>query len=94
MTPSFQAAIDKFDAENARDPNVEMVQGVPRPRELLHAERLSQWEARLKEWCANATAAEEDGERYDFVVLDQTGFEKHAPKNFAALAASFTEYKS
>jgi hypothetical protein len=25
--------------------------------------------------------------------VDQTGFEKHAPKNFAALAASFTEFK-
>jgi type III restriction enzyme len=49
--------------------------------------------ARLKQWCADATAAEENGQRYDFVFVDQNGFEKHAPKNFAALAASFTEYK-
>jgi hypothetical protein len=47
MTPSFQAAIERFDAENARDPNVEVVQGIPRPRELLYAERLSEWVARL-----------------------------------------------
>jgi len=40
-----------------------------------------------------ARMAEEDGQRYDFVFVDQTGFEKHAPKNFAALAASFTDYK-
>ncbi len=50
--------------------------------------------ARLKQWCADATAAEENGQRYDFVFVDQNGFEKHAPKTFAALAASFTEYKS
>ena len=27
--------------------------------------------ARLKQWCADATAAEEDGQRYDFVYVDQ-----------------------
>ncbi len=54
---------------------------------------LPQKMSRLKQWCAAATAAEENGQRYDFVFVDQTGFEKHAPKNFAALAASFTEYK-
>ena len=47
LSPSFQLAIEKFDAENARDPNMEMVQGVPRPRELLYAERLSEWVLRL-----------------------------------------------
>ncbi|MHB8519309.1 MAG: hypothetical protein ACYDH9_01005 [Limisphaerales bacterium] len=43
-----------------------------------------------------ATAAEggSPSQRYDFVFVDQTGFEKHTPKNFAALAASFTEYKA
>ena len=60
---------------------------------------LPQKMARLKQWCADATAAEaaEDGtlsQRYDFIFVDQIGFEKHSPKNFAALAASFTEYKS
>jgi type III restriction enzyme len=50
--------------------------------------------ARLKQWCVDATAAEEDGRRYDFVFVDQTGFEKHQPGTFAALAASFTEYKT
>jgi type III restriction enzyme len=55
---------------------------------------LPQKMARLKQWCADATAAEENGQRYDFVFVDQTGFEKHAPKNFAALAASFKEYKA
>ena len=32
--------------------------------------------------------------RYDFVFVGQPGFEKHRPATFAALAASFTEYKS
>ena len=48
---------------------------------------------RLRQWCSDATAAEESGQRYDFVFVDQDGFEKHQPKTFAALAASFTEYK-
>ncbi len=54
---------------------------------------LPQKMARLKQWCADATAAEEDGRRYDFAFVDQTGFEKHTPATFAALAAGFTEYK-
>jgi type III restriction enzyme len=49
--------------------------------------------ARLKQWCNDATAAEENGQRYDFVYVDQASFEKHAPKNFASLATSFTDYK-
>lgn len=55
---------------------------------------LPQKMARLKQWCSDATSAEENGQRYDFVFVDQTGFEKHAPKYFAALSASFIEYKS
>lgn len=37
--------------------------------------------------------AEESGQPYDFVFVDQTIFDKHAPKTFAGLSASFTEYK-
>lgn len=60
---------------------------------------LPQKMARLKQWCEDATAAEKadggsPGQCYDFVFVDQNGFEKHSPKTFAALAASFTEYKS
>lgn len=32
--------------------------------------------------------------RYEFVFVDQTGLETHTPSTFAALAASFTEYKN
>jgi type III restriction enzyme len=54
---------------------------------------LPQKMARPKRWCQDATAAEENGQRYDFVFVDQNGFEEHAPKTFEDLAASFTEYK-
>lgn len=54
---------------------------------------LPQKMARLKLWCEDATAAEENGQRYDFVYVDQMSFEKHGPKDFAALAASFKEFK-
>ena len=59
---------------------------------------LPQKMARLKQWCADATAAEAaeggfSGQRYDFDFVDQHGFEEYAPKTFAALTASFMEYK-
>ena len=55
---------------------------------------LPQKMARLRQWCADATAAEENGTRYDFVFVDELGFEKHAPKTFTSLAAGFAEYKN
>jgi type III restriction enzyme len=54
---------------------------------------LPQKMTRLRQWCADATGAEEDRRRYDFVFVDQEGFQRHNPKTFAALASSFTEYK-
>lgn len=50
---------------------------------------------RLGQWCEDATTASqaENGPAYGFVYVDQEGFEKHAPHNFAALTASFTEYQ-
>jgi type III restriction enzyme len=55
---------------------------------------LPQKMARLKQWCTDATDAEENGQQYGFVFVDQNSFEKHAPKTFAALATTFTDYKS
>lgn len=54
---------------------------------------LPQKMARLRQWCADATAAEENGQRYEYIFVDQAGFEKHSPTTFAALATSFTDYK-
>ena len=42
-SPFFQSAIARFDAENARDPNTQLVDGAPQPRELVHAHRLTHW---------------------------------------------------
>jgi hypothetical protein len=39
----FDAALARFDAENSRDPNLESV----RPRELLYAQRLTDWVLKL-----------------------------------------------
>src|SRR4051794_18738116 len=43
----FEAAIKRFDQENSQDPNIELVEGVPCPRELLYARRLTDWVIRL-----------------------------------------------
>jgi Domain of unknown function (DUF4202) len=43
----YQAAIALFDQHNASDPNVERVNGVAQPRELIQAQRLTDWVAKL-----------------------------------------------
>jgi hypothetical protein len=44
----FENALRRFDEENARDPNTERVDGVERPREVVYAERLTDWALRLQ----------------------------------------------
>jgi Domain of unknown function (DUF4202) len=43
----FEAALRRFDEENARDPNPESADGATQPRELVYARRLSGWVLRL-----------------------------------------------
>lgn len=50
----FEAALRRFDEENACDPNRETADGLAQPRELLYARRLSDWVLRL---CPNASEA-------------------------------------
>ncbi len=47
----FEAAIRRFDEENSRDPNKEIAGGISHPRELLYAQRLTNWVLRV---CPNA----------------------------------------
>jgi hypothetical protein len=47
VNPRFEAAIQQFDAENAKDPNSESVAGETFPRELLYARRLTGWVLKL-----------------------------------------------
>jgi type III restriction enzyme len=55
---------------------------------------LPQKMARLRQWCADATSASraESGPEYRFVYVDQEGFERSPPKDFAGLTAAFREY--
>lgn len=46
-TEKFQAALRRFDEENARDPNQETVNGISQPRELIYAQRLTEWVLKL-----------------------------------------------
>jgi hypothetical protein len=43
----FQRALQRFDEENSKDPNIELAQEKPWPRERLYAERLYDWVLRL-----------------------------------------------
>jgi type III restriction enzyme len=49
---------------------------------------------RLKQWCEDASKASRDarGPAYRFVFVDEEGFKRHRPADFASLAASFREY--
>ena len=44
----FDTALRRFDEANAADPNLEPVDGVPQPSELVYAKRLSAWVLRLQ----------------------------------------------
>jgi hypothetical protein len=44
----FERAIQRFDDENAHDPNAEVIGSVARPHELVYAERLTDWVLKLK----------------------------------------------
>ncbi len=46
-TGRFEAALRRFDEENSRDPNRESAGGTALPRELLYAQRLTEWVLRL-----------------------------------------------
>jgi hypothetical protein len=43
----FKRAFARFDEENSRDPNREVVNGVEQPRELVYAQWLTEWVLRL-----------------------------------------------
>jgi type III restriction enzyme len=51
--------------------------------------------SRLRQWCADASAASiaEGGPAYRFVFVDQDGFARHKPADFAGLAAAFRDYR-
>jgi hypothetical protein len=47
QTERFAAALRRFDEANSRDPNMEVVQGQPQPRELVYAQWLTDWVLKL-----------------------------------------------
>ena len=47
-TSRFEAACRRFDAANSLDPNLEIGEGIARPRELIYAERLTHWVVKLR----------------------------------------------
>ena len=48
---------------------------------------------RLAQYCADATAAEPNGTRYELLFVDQDSYARQPPRNFASLVASYKEYK-
>jgi type III restriction enzyme len=59
---------------------------------------LPQKMARLRQWCEDANEAlrHDDvlvSKKFDFVYVDQEGFERNSPQTFQDLAVSFRDYK-
>jgi type III restriction enzyme len=48
--------------------------------------------ARLRQWCEDINQVQSDV-KYDFVYVDQEGFEKYKPDSFRKLIQGFMEYK-
>lgn len=53
---------------------------------------LPQKMTRLKQWCEDINRVQ-SVVKYDFVYVDQIGFEKYAPKRFSSILTSFLHYK-
>ena len=49
--------------------------------------------ARLQQWCEDVNAAQSEI-KYDFIFIDEKGFNEYRPTSFSALATSFREYKN
>ena len=47
---------------------------------------------RLKQWCEDINSLK-TGVHYDFVFVDQDGFNSYKPKNFKELVNNFVQYK-
>ena len=47
---------------------------------------------RLKQWCKDINKAQSEI-IYDYLFVDQEGFNKYKPKNFEALMSGFRDYK-
>ncbi len=47
---------------------------------------------RLKQWCEDINRVQSDV-TYDFVYVDEKGFEQYKPTSFNSLLAGFREYK-
>lgn len=47
---------------------------------------------RLKQWCKDINNIQSEV-NYDFVYVDEEGFNKYKPKTFDELISSFKEYK-
>ena len=50
----FHQVLRRFDDENARDPNLVIIEDTARPRELIYAQWLTDWVLRL---CPGASEA-------------------------------------
>ena len=49
--------------------------------------------ARLRQWCEDVNRVQADV-KYDFVYVDEEGFEKYKPTSFRQLMDGFQEYKA
>ena len=47
---------------------------------------------RLKQWCADLNKCQKKI-KYDFIFVDQEGFEKYKPQTFEELERNFKEYR-
>ena len=56
---------------------------------------LPQKMTRLRQWCEDATEATKDngGPSFQFVYVDQEGFEHHKPSTFAGLVNAFRKFQ-
>jgi len=48
--------------------------------------------ARLRQWCEDINRVQSNA-NYDYVYVDEEGFDKYGPKSFSDVLSGFREYK-
>ena len=48
MTSRYEEALRRIDAANSEDPNQELVDGTPQPKERVYGQRMSAWLEKLR----------------------------------------------
>ena len=77
LSERFQKLIERIDQLNSEDPNTDIVDGVSRPRELVYAQRLTEWVGRLNPQASEALRIAACGQHIQRWTIPRDRYERN-----------------